>query len=271
MTNSRRRLLASAGATVCIACGLLGSMPAGSAEQASAASLIPSSIARSDELATFDVGSESSPTCSQARLGTAKQIVEQYLSNRVTQLGILSTRIANSKSIPAPDATALNAIISNEKTRLADGGIAGLQSMVSSATTCIQVVSDAESMVADFRVYALVSPQVDLTAVASAESAIDSQATTDEPKVQQAISSAGQHGKNVSGAQSAYSNLVTEVSDAAAEVGDVPISTLLAQLPSDYPADASTLVGYHEDLVAAGADLRSAYEDFQTIVSDLTS
>jgi hypothetical protein len=143
--------------------------------------------------------------------------------------------------------------------------------MVQSATTCLQVVSDAEAMVSDFRVYALASPQVDLTAVASAESAIDSQATTYEPKVQSAITEAGDHGKDVSGAQSAYTDLVTEVSDSETEVGDVSISTLLAQVPSDYPADAATLVGYHEDVVAAGADLRSAYEDFRTIVSDLTA
>jgi hypothetical protein len=271
MTNSRRAQIASAVATVCIACGLLAAMPAGSAGQATSAPFIPSSIARSDELAVFDAGTESSPTCSPARLGTAKQILEQYLSNRVTQLAILSTRISNSKSMPAADASTLDTIITNERTGIADGGITGLQLMVSNATTCLEAISDAEAMVADFRVYALVSPQVDLTAVASAESAIESQATAYEPKIQQAITTAGQRGKNVGGAQGAYSNLVTEVADSATEVGDVPISTLLAQVPSNYLADASTLVGYHEDLVAAGADLRSAYEDFRTIVSDLTS
>jgi hypothetical protein len=271
MSNSRRVRLFGALAAVGVCCGLLAAMPAGSGQSVHVPSLIPSAIAKSDQLTAFDQGSESVPACSQARLASAKQIVGQYLSDRVSQLGVLSTRISNSKSIPVSDASTLEGIVSNEKTGIADGGIVGLQSMVSSATTCLQVVSDAEAMVRDFRVYALASPQVDLTAVASAESAIGSQAATYESKVQSAITTAGQHGKDVSGAQSAYTNLVAEISDSETEVGDVSISTLLAQVPSDYPADASTLVGYHEDVAAAAADLRSAYEDFRTIVTELTS
>jgi hypothetical protein len=271
MTKPCRVLLASAVATACLACGLLFALPTGGSSGQSLETLIPTSIARTDSVVAFDTGTESNPTCSPARLGEAKQLVEQYLSNRISQLGILSTRISNSKSIPPADASSLETIITNERTGIADGGLSGLQSMVAGATTCLQVVSYAEAMVEDFRVYALVSPQVDLVAVASAENAISAQATTYEPRIQEAITTAGEHGKSVGGAQSAYPNLVTDVSKSETKVGDVPISTLLAQVPSDYPVDASTLVGYHEDLVAAAADLRSADEAFQAIVSDLTS
>ncbi len=47
-----------------------------------------------------------------------KPLSEQYLSNRATQLQILSTRISNTKSIPASDASTLQSIVSNEQTGL---------------------------------------------------------------------------------------------------------------------------------------------------------
>jgi hypothetical protein len=180
------------------------------------------------------------------------------------------TRVSNTKDVSSADASALDTIITNEQTDIADGGISGLESTVSDATTCLEVINDARTMVRDFRVYALVSPQVDLTAVASTESTVVTQATALEPKIQSAITAAQERGADVSGAQQAYSDLQAKLAAAQSAVGTVSISTLLAQVPSDYPGDATVLVGYHNDVVAAGTDLRSVDEDLQSIVTDLT-
>ena len=214
-------------------------------------------------------GSESTPTCTPARIQSAKQVLEQELSDRTTQLQVLHNRIANTKDIPGPDASTLYSIVSTEQTGIVDGGIEGLESVVSSATSCLALIQDARAMVDEFRVYAVVSPQVDLTAVASAEVTIDAQMVDSEPKIEAAISSAGSRGKSVSGADSAYSDMESKLSAAENSVHSVSIASLLGERPSSYPADAAILTGYHEDLVAGGTYLRGAFEDLQTIVTDL--
>jgi hypothetical protein len=274
--RSPRRTIAIAAAVAFVgaACGLLASMP----DQPDHVGLVSDPISAgadaglSNQLAgTFGTGIESNPVCTPTRLASAQTLVEQYLSNRATQLGILSTRISNTKSIPASDVSSLQSIVSNEQTTLEGGGIAGLETTVRSATTCLQVISDARTMIVDFRVFAVVSPQVDLTAVASLEQAIITKATALEPKIQSAITAAQQRGVNVYGAQTAYAGLASEIADAQNEVSQVSISSLIAQQPSSYPGDTATLVGYHEDVASAGVDLRAAYEDAMTIVGVLKS
>jgi hypothetical protein len=271
MRNPRRTIaIAAAVMFVGAACGLLAAMP----DQPSQVGPVSAPVASKADVANqlteaLGISLESSPVCSPTGLTSAQTLVEQYLSNRATQLQILSTRISNTKSIPAADASTLQGIVSDEQTSLDGGGIAGLENTVKSATKCLQVISDAKTMVVDFRVYAVVSPQVDLTAVASVEQAIITKATSLEPKIQSAITAAQQSGVDVTTAQSAYQGLVSEISDAQNEVSQVSISNLIAQQPSSYPGDAATIVGYHEDVVAAGADLRAAYEDAITIVGVL--
>ena len=120
--------------------------------------------------ATAPAGSTSNPICTPARFQAGQQLVEQELSNRVTQLQTLGTRVSNTKAIPSADASTIVAIVSAEQTGITDGGIEGLRAVVASASTCAELISDAKTMVVQFWVYALVSPQVDLTAVASVES-----------------------------------------------------------------------------------------------------
>jgi hypothetical protein len=238
-------------------------------DTASAGARLVTSVTRASALGTVGSGSASDPLCSAATLGTAQQTLEAALSNRSTQLQTLLTRISNTKDIPSADASMLDTIVSDEQTGLVDGGIEGLEAMVPRATTCAELVSDAEAMVRDFWVYALTSPQVDLTSVASTESAIVTKATALEPQIQSAITSAEQRGVSVSGAEAADSDLQAKISTAATEVQAVSISTLLSQVPSDYPGDATMLVGYYNDVVATGADLRAAGEDLHAIVDDL--
>jgi hypothetical protein len=269
-----RRTITIAAAVVFVgaACGLLASMPEQPAHVGLVSDPIAAGVRVSSQLTeALGSGLESNPTCTPARLTSAQTLVEQYLSNRATQLQILSTRVSNTKSIPASDASSLQSIVSNEQTGLDNGGIAGLESTVKGTTTCLGVISDARTMVVDFRVYTVVSPQVDLTAVASVEQAIITKATSLEPKIKSAITAAQQRGVDVTAAETADQGLNSEITNAQNEVSQVSISSLIAQQPSSYPGDAATIVGYHEDLADAGSDLRAAYEDAMTIVGILRS
>ena len=251
---------------------VLGGLPAGASGRLRSTTTTSFGTAVSDATSTaLGTGAAANPVCSPATLQSARQNVTQELSNRSTQLQTLTTRVSNTKDIPSSDASALDTIIANEQIGIVDGGISGLESMVPDATTCLQVIVDARTMVRAFRVYSLVSLQVDLTAVATTESAVVTQALAQEPKVQSVISAAQGRGTDVIGAQQAYSDLQAKLAAAQSSLGAVSISTLLAQVPSDYPGDATALVGYHNDVVAVATDLRAADEDLHRIVTDLTS
>jgi hypothetical protein len=208
-------------------------------------------------------------TCAASALVAAQQIAEQELTNRQTQLQTLATRISDNKDIPAADASRLSSIVSGELTGIADGGITGLESTVRKATTCISVAADTRTMIGSFYVFGLVSPQVDLTAVASAETAIVSQATALEPELGDAVTSAGSHAPNLQGAQNALSDFDSMVTAASSDLDEVSLSNIVAQVPSDYPGDSSVLSGYYSQVVSAATNLKAAGVDLHTILDDL--
>jgi hypothetical protein len=210
------------------------------------------------------------PTCTAANLAAAQSIVEQKVTNRVNQLVALANRITDDTDIPASDASVLSGIVSTEQTGITDGGIDGLGAVVASATDCQQLLADASTMVDSFRVFAVVSPQVDLTALASTESTIASQLAALEPNIQAAIAGASSTTSNASTLQSDFSQLQADVLAAQTQIGQVTISQLLTQTPSDYPADQSLFGQDHADLSQAGSDLHSANLELRQILSDLT-
>jgi hypothetical protein len=163
----------------------------------------------------------------------------------------------------------LYGIVFHEQTGIAGGGIKGLEPKVAKAPNCGALIADARTMVKDFWVYALVSPQVDLTAVASVESTIDAQLAALEPKIASAIDAAVQRGVDESAAQSAFSDLESKLAVAESSVSKVSITTLLAQQPADFPADLPMIVGYHNDVAAAGSNLGDVSSDLRSILSDL--
>ena len=130
MRGSKRiRVLAVIGGWSLIASASVA-LVAATPETASAGARLVTSATTARTLGTIGNGSTSDPFCSPATLGTAQQTLESALSNRVTQLQTLLTRVSNTKDIPSADASVLATIVSNEQTGLVDGGIEGLQAMV---------------------------------------------------------------------------------------------------------------------------------------------
>lgn len=216
------------------------------------------------------VGRPASTGSCKAPTLTERFLLEVELSNRVSQLHVLSARISDTKDIPGTYMPTLKAIVSNELTGYAGGGIKGLEQTVARASNCGELVADAETMVKDFWVYGLASPQVDLTAVRSVESTIEAQLTGIEPELEAAINAAIQRGTDESAAQEQFSSLQSSLAASVSEVNAVSIPTLLSQRPSDFPGDLSLIVGYHEDAVAAGTDLGDVSSDIRLILGDLS-
>ena len=210
-------------------------------------------------------GAVSNPVCSPALLSAARQRVAQALADRVTQLETLSALVqAPSSHLTASDQATLTHDIAGVELP----GIEGLQPAVQQATTCAQLRQDAHAMVFDYRVYLVMTPQTHETIVADRESSIADGLAALEPTVQSAMSWAGQHGRNVTDAETAFADMQARVASATSTLSGVA-ATVLAQAPTGYPGNASVFLSARTDETNARNDLRSAFDDLAAIAKDV--
>ena len=112
----------------------------------------------------------SSPLCTPGVFSQAQQSVASALSGRATQLNSLLSAVGDTTSHLTPgDQETLQHDISTVELP----GIEGLQTQVQQATTCVELRTEARSMVFDYRVYYVMTPQTHLTIVADDEETFD--------------------------------------------------------------------------------------------------
>ena len=208
----------------------------------------------------------SRPACTPSVFSQAQQRVEANLAARVTQLNALQSAVnATSNQLTSGDRQTLQ----NDITNVELPGIQALQPQAQQATTCAQLFKVAHPMVFNFRVYVVMTPQTHLTIVADDETYVEGQLANLEPVIAQAIQNAQAHGKDVTAAQAAFTDLKSQVSAAqSATAGQA--AQVLAQTPAGYPGNWPVFLTARADLVSAHTDLHSAYADAQKIRVDLT-
>jgi len=205
----------------------------------------------------------SSATCSPANLGAVQARVSLGLSNRVTQLGALSSAVAGAGDLSAADRATLTSDVASEQS-----GIAGLVAKLPGDTTCQAVIADGRAMVVDFRVYVVMTPQVHLTVSADTESALASKMAGLEPQLQAAIDAAEQAGRNGAAAQALFSEFEAQVA-AATQASSGISAQVLAFTPASYPGSWATLRADRATLANGRGALRQADADLHKILNAL--
>jgi hypothetical protein len=207
----------------------------------------------------------SSPLCTPALFTQAQQRVEGALSARVTQLNALASAVnSTTNHLTSADRQTLQ----NDITTVELPGTQALQSKVPQDTTCPQLRTDAHSMVFDYRVFVVMTPQTHLTIVLDDEAYIEGVFTNLEPKIASAIQNAQAAGKNVTAAQAAFDDLKNQVSTAQGATNG-QAAVVLAQMPSGYPGNWQVFTAARTNATNAHSDLHTAYTDFEQIRSDL--
>ena len=175
----------------------------------------------------------SNPFCTPTLFSQAQQAVEAALAGRVTQLNALSTAANNTANhlTPGDRQTLVNDITTAELP-----GIQTLQTEVQQVATCKGLRAVAHSMVYDYRVYVVMTPQTHLTIVTDDETYIEGVFTNLEPTIATAIQNAANSGKDVTAAQAAFTDLKSQVSAAQAETNGQS-AQVLAQTPTGYPGN----------------------------------
>jgi hypothetical protein len=162
--------------------------------------------------------------CSAALLADLRNRAGANLAARVQQLQRDQQSVTGSTLLTPSDRATLTTDLANEL-----AGITALSTKVPSDATCAAVLVDARSMVTDYRVYLVMTPQVHLSVAADSEAAVAAQLAALEPRV----------------------------------AGEIAAFT-----PASYPACWSSFLGDRTQLETGSAALRLAAKDLRTIVRD---
>lgn len=244
--------------------GTVAAVP-GVAFAASSAPAAGSTVTTTASATTATTAPASNPLCTPAGFAAAQQVVEAALAGRVAALDALSTAADNpANHLTAADRQTLQTSI----TTVELPGIQALQPQAQQATTCRALRLVARAMVVNFRVYIVMTPQTHLTVVADDETYVEGVFVNLEPTISQAIASAQAQGKDVTAAQSAFTDLKSQVAGAQSLTAG-QAATVLAQTPSGAPGNWQAFLGARTNLVNARNDLHAAYRDAQQIRTDL--
>jgi hypothetical protein len=209
-------------------------------------------------------GALSAPLCIRAVVTLVRRHVESELAARVIQLETLVTRVHHVATLTSSDRATLLADLT--KTELP--GLRRLETKVPGDTTCPELRQDAHSMIYDFRVYLVMTPQTDLVIADDATLHAESVFSDLEAVASHRIQSASAQGTEVSGAEAALSDYQTRVT-AAQGLTSGQSAALLAQTPQGYPGTRLVFGPARANVLGARNDLRAARNDLALIVHSL--
>jgi hypothetical protein len=201
----------------------------------------------------------------QARLQLIIARGNTEIARRLATLGTLSSKIASATKLSSADAATLNATVTSDTASLT-----ALKTQLDSDTTVTAAVTDAQSIITGYRVYALVVPQVELVKTADDQQVAETNLGTLSTKLASRITAEQQKGTNVTSLQAELADLNTQTANAKTISSTIETS-VIALVPSDYNSNHTVLAGDHTQLVTAQGDIQKALSDAKSIVSQLSA
>jgi hypothetical protein len=206
-----------------------------------------------------------SSAADQAKLKLLQSRGDAEINRRLTTLNKLAGVINGDSKLSSTDKSSLTAQVNGEITDLTN-----LKTKLDADTTAADAQTDAQSIVSNYRVYALIAPKVYLIRGADIELTTNSQLSTLAGKLKTRLDTAQSQGKDVTSLQSTLADMNSQISSAQSLASGVE-TTVLPLQPTDYDSDHSVLEGQKTQLQTAHQDNQAAYNDAKTIVAGLKS
>lgn len=191
-----------------------------------------------------------------------QKMLEEQLADRQHRLAGLSVEVSASRHLTDAHGATLESDLSAETS-----GINALAAKVPNDTTIAELTVDHETMI-DYRVYVVMSPQVELTIAADTASGVEQAFEASESHIEALIRYEQSQGKDVHGAQIAFLDMVRQVANAEHDTTGVSDSVLAAK-PSGWPANRTIFTNAASSLGQAKKALQTATADRTTIFRDL--
>ena len=203
-----------------------------------------------------------------ASLSTVISRSDTAITDRITSLNALSTRVGNMVNVSATEKASISSEVSSQIS-----GLTTLKAKIDADTDVATARADEKTITADFRIYALVIPRGYVVAAADRVSTISSMMTALQAKLQARITTDQSAGKDVSALAAPMTDISTKVYDATSQATSAQ-SAVVPLVPDQGNAtvmasNKATLESSRADLKTSTSDLKSARSDIQTILSSL--
>lgn len=188
---------------------------------------------------------------------------DREIARRLQSLSRLSTEITSAAHLTASSKTALQNEVNS-----AVSGLNTLKTKLDNDKTVSSAKADAQSIMNEYRVYALIVPKVHLIKLADDIQATDGKLSDLANKLQTRIATEKTSGKDVSALESKLTDMNAQIAAGQNIAGNVETKIIGLQ-PSDYNSDHKILAGYSAKLKAARTDNQAAYADAKAIIDTL--
>jgi len=182
------------------------------------------------------------------------------ISRRLSTLNSLSSKINASTTLSSSDKAVLSQEVNDEISSLN-----ALKTKLDADTDVTTAKADAQSIITDYRVYALVVPKTGLVIAADRQIAAESKLSDLATKLDAKVSAASKNAKSM---QAALADMKAKIASAQTISNNVGSSVINLQ-PTDFNSDHNVLSGYRNQLKTAQNDLQAAVQDAKTIITQL--
>lgn len=214
-------------------------------------------------LVTARANASSRSAGDQAKLQLVINRGNNEIGRRLSTLQKLSGKINSAAKFSSADKATLSNQVSDEI-----DGLTALKTKLDADTVVANARTDAQAVITEYRVYALVVPKVGLVKAADDQQTAESRLSALAPKLESRINQAKSAGKNVTSLESGLADLKAQLATAQPLSSDVETSVVNLQ-PSDFNSDHTILSGYRDKLKTAQTSIRAAVSDANSIVNAL--
>ncbi|HSX00984.1 MAG TPA: hypothetical protein VLF67_01965 [Candidatus Saccharimonas sp.] len=146
--------------------------------------------------------------------------------------------------------------------------LTALKTKLAADTKLSTARTDVQSIVTEYRVYALMLPKVRLINLSDRFDGIGRKFVELHDKLQTKVADAKSAGHDVAALQTALDDMKAKL-DAAAAVYAGVADKVLALQPTDYNSDHAVLLQYRENYADARTDYKAAHDDAKTVIDGL--
>jgi hypothetical protein len=219
----------------------------------------PTTIAATVGLVVLAAGPASARPASTIN-PAARAAAESAVTSRLADLNARVTLVNQSPALTSGDRSGLLSELNSTI-----GGLTALTSTIAGETNQAAFRTEAAQVFSNFRVYALVLPQVYLVRASDElTSVVVSDLQKVEAALQSRISSEQRQGRDVSATTAPMSDLASQITAIAGDTAGLP-ATLLALTPAQWNANHSVVLGPRQRLGSAGTAAGQALRDVQTV------
>jgi hypothetical protein len=242
---------------------VLGVFATAGAAVAAAATTNPSIPPRTTATATVRTTnpSRTAPSVSATTpdLSGAIAACVQAIDLRVAKLGALGASLGAANAVTDAHRSTEQASL----TAAADG-LAQLKGKVQADGDARTLKADCESVMSDYRVFAVRAPQTGLIIAGDSQAASVARLQAAVPKLSDALTKLADAGKDVSAAKASLDDLQAKLADAGPKAQGLADSVIGFQ-PADYNANKALFTPAHTTVLEVRADLAAARTDLKAI------